>query len=160
MESLLPLLHKRVRNKKEGKKQELEAIESEHLKKLERKEGRGDLAGTWKIPMTQLLDSIFIISAHRTSRVSPVLSSIFYDGNYLRAMIGSLAALLHPLGLLLGVPRLILQLASFFADRNAPSQWKYEGPGRFLYRFGGIVIFFFIIEIALGKNLVDLLLGN
>lgn len=87
----------------DGMKQELEAIESEHLKKLERKEGRGDLAGTWKIPMTQLLDSIFITGAHRTSKVSPVLSRIFYDGNYLRAMIGSLAALLHPLGLFLGV---------------------------------------------------------
>lgn len=87
----------------EREKQELETIESAHLKKLDRKEGRGDLAGIWKIPMTHLLDTIFITGAHRTSRISPVLSRIFYDGNYLRAMIGSLAALLHPLGLLLGV---------------------------------------------------------
>jgi hypothetical protein len=90
-------------DEKDKEKQDLETIESEQLKRLERKEGRGDLAGTWKLPMTPLLDSVFIASAFRTSRVSPVLSRIFYDGNYLRAMIGSLAAVLHPIGLILGV---------------------------------------------------------
>lgn len=90
-------------DEKEREKQDLEAIESEQLKRLEKKEGRGDLAGTWKLPMTPLLDSVFIVSALRASKFSPVLSRIFYDGNYLRAMIGSLATLLYPIGLLLGV---------------------------------------------------------
>jgi hypothetical protein len=61
---------------------------------------------------------------------------------------------------ILGIPGLILQFANFFADRNAPIDWKQEGYGRFLYRFGGVVIFFFIIQIALGNNIVDLLLGG
>lgn len=84
-------------------RQELEAIESEHLRKLERKEKRGDIRGLWMLPMSGKLDSVFIAGAHRTSRISPMLSRVFYDGNYLRAMLGSLAALLHPLGVILGV---------------------------------------------------------
>lgn len=88
---------------KERERQELEAIESEHLRKLERKEKRGDIRGLWMLPMSGKLDSVFITVAHRTSRISPMLSRVFYDGNYLRAMLGSLAALLHPLGIILGV---------------------------------------------------------
>lgn len=88
--------------KKDGAQQELESIESEHLKRLERKQGRGDQLGLWKMPLTQLLDSIFIAGAHRTSRISPLISRIFYDGNYLRAMLGSIAAAVHPLGIILG----------------------------------------------------------
>ena len=83
--------------------QELESVESEHLKRFERKEGRGDQTSIWKTPLTQILDSIFIAGAHRTSRISPFVSRIFYDGNYLRAMFGSIAAVVHPLGIILGV---------------------------------------------------------
>ena len=61
---------------------------------------------------------------------------------------------------ILGLPGLILQFANFFADRSAPSNWKYEGTGRFFYRAGGVIIFFLIVEIALGKNLVELLIGR
>ena len=90
----------------ERDRQELEAIESEHLRKLERKEKRGDIRGLWMLPLSRKLDSVFIAGAHRASRVSPMLSRVFYDGNYLRAMLGSLAALLHPLGVLLGIAAL------------------------------------------------------
>lgn len=90
----------------ERERQELESIDSEHLKKLERKEKRGDIRGLWMLPLSSKLDSAFIASAHRTSKISPMLSRIFYDGNYLRAMLGSLAAFLHPLGVLLGVAAL------------------------------------------------------
>jgi hypothetical protein len=61
---------------------------------------------------------------------------------------------------ILGIPGLILQFANFFADRSAPINWKQEGSGRFIYRFGGVVIFFFIVEIALGNNIADKLLGS
>ena len=88
--------------KEDHERQELESIESEHLKQLERKQGRGDQIGLWKMPLTQFLDSIFIAGAHRTSRISPLISRIFYDGNYLRAMLGSIAAVVHPLGIILG----------------------------------------------------------
>jgi len=91
----------------ERERQELESIDSEHLKKLERKERRGDIHGLWMLPLSHKLDSAFISSAHRTSKISPMLSRIFYDGNYLRAMFGALAALLHPLGVLLGIAALL-----------------------------------------------------
>lgn len=87
----------------ERERQELEAIESDQLRKLERKESRGDIRGLWMLPFSHKLESAFIASAYRTSKFSPMLSRIFYDGNYLRAMLGSLAALLHPLGVLLGI---------------------------------------------------------
>jgi hypothetical protein len=91
----------------ERERQDLESLDSEHLKKLERKEKRGDIRGLWMLPLSHKLDSAFITSAHRASKISPMLSRIFYDGNYLRAMFGSLAALLHPLGVLLGIAALL-----------------------------------------------------
>ena len=93
-------------------KQDLETIDSEQLRKYEREKGRGDLLGTWQLPLTPFLDSAFIVGAHHTSRFSPLLSRIFYDGNYLRAMIGSVAAALHPIGILLG----------FFALKSVDAQ--------------------------------------
>lgn len=89
-------------NKKGESEQDLESIDSDHLKKYERKAGKGDSLGTWKMPMTEILDAVFIAGAHKTSKFSPLLSRIFYDGNYLRAMLGSAAAVLHPIALVLG----------------------------------------------------------
>jgi hypothetical protein len=83
-------------------KQDLASIDSDHLRKIERKAGRGDSRGTWNAPLTPIIDSVFIVGAHKSSIYSPTLSRIFYDGNYLRAMLGSFAAILHPLGLVLG----------------------------------------------------------
>lgn len=82
--------------------QGLASIDSTHLRKVERKAGRGDSRGTWNVPLTPVIDSVFIAGARRSSLYSPTLSRIFYDGNYLRAMLGSFAAILHPLGLILG----------------------------------------------------------
>lgn len=94
-------------DQEEKERQELEAIESEHLRSLAREQGRGDLRATWDRPLTQRLDALFIGAAGRSSRYSPALSRIFYDGNYLRAMVGSIAAVLHPIGLLLGIVALV-----------------------------------------------------
>ena len=82
--------------------QDLASIDSDHLRKVERSAGRGDSLGTWNVPLTPIIDSVFIVGAHKSSIYSPTLSRIFYDGNYLRAMLGSFAAILHPLGLVLG----------------------------------------------------------
>ncbi|MFA5918544.1 MAG: hypothetical protein WC800_03275 [Candidatus Nanopelagicaceae bacterium] len=82
--------------------QDLASIDSDHLRKVERKAGRGDSLGTWNVPLTPIIDSVFIAGAHKSSLYSPTLSRIFYDGNYLRAMLGSFAAILHPVGLILG----------------------------------------------------------
>ena len=103
--------------KKLGEEKDLESIESEHLKRYERKEGKGDLLGTWKMPMTEKLDAAFVAGAQRTSRFSPILSRIFYDGNYLRAMFGSVATILHPVGIVLG----LLALKSVEAQALPPS---------------------------------------
>lgn len=82
--------------------QNLASIDSDHLRKVERGAGRGDSLGTWNVPLTPIIDSVFIAGAHKSSLYSPTLSRIFYDGNYLRAMLGSFAAILHPIGLILG----------------------------------------------------------
>ncbi|MFZ2227289.1 MAG: hypothetical protein WAU98_02210 [Candidatus Nanopelagicaceae bacterium] len=82
--------------------QDLVSINSDHLRKIEGRVGRGDSRGTWNVPLTPIIDAVFIAGAHKSSLYSPTLSRIFYDGNYLRAMFGSFAAILHPVGLLLG----------------------------------------------------------
>jgi len=88
-------------------RQELESIETEHLKNYVRGQGEGDLRGGWNWPLTQKLNAAFIVGAQKSSRFSPALSRIFYDGNYLRAMVGSIASLLYPIGVLLGLAALV-----------------------------------------------------
>ena len=60
----------------------------------------------------------------------------------------------------LGLPGLLLQFVSFFADRSTTVNWKVVGVGRFIYRIGGVLIFFLVVEMSLGKNLVDLVIGK
>lgn len=88
-------------------RQELEAIDSDQLKKSERNQGRGDAHEGWYKRLTKRLDAVFIRGAQKSSPFSPALSRTFYDGNYLRAMVGSIASLLHPIGILLGVFALV-----------------------------------------------------
>ena len=86
-----------------AQEQDLASIDLEHLKKIERGVGRGDSSRTWKVPLTPVIDSVFILGARKASNYSPMLSRIFYDGNYLRAMLGSFATILHPIGFILGL---------------------------------------------------------
>lgn len=48
-------------------------------------------------------DYAFVAIAHRFNRFSPLLTRTVQDGNTIRAIIGSWAALLMPIGLLLGI---------------------------------------------------------
>lgn len=61
---------------------------------------------------------------------------------------------------LLGIPSLTFQMVSFFGDRSLSTSWKVAGMGRYVYRFGGVIIFFLIVQLALGKNLLELLIGK
>lgn len=111
---------RRREDSSEESKQEkdLEAPDSSHLAKIEREIGRGDALPTWKLPFTEFLNALFIAGARKTSKFSPMLSRIFYDGNYLRAMFGSLAVVLHPVALVLGV------LAAMSVNAQAlPPHW-------------------------------------
>jgi hypothetical protein len=64
--------------------------------------GRGDQSRLWKSPLTAKLDGAFVASSSRVSGVSPLLSAVISNGNYLRAMIGSFALLLYPLAIATG----------------------------------------------------------
>ena len=94
-------------SEEDKERQELEAVESEHLRRYVRGQDDGDLRGGWNWLLTQRLNAAFILGAQKSSRFSPALSRIFYDGNYLRAMVGSIASLLHPIGILLGLAALV-----------------------------------------------------
>ncbi len=101
------LSEEEIQSEEDKERQELEAIESEHLRRYVRGQGDGDLRGGWNWLLTQRLNAAFILGAQQSSRFSPALSRIFYDGNYLRAMVGSIASLLHPIGILLGLAALV-----------------------------------------------------
>lgn len=94
-------------SEEDKERQAIEAVDSEHLKRTAREHGRGDLRESWNKRLTQKLDDVFIVGAQKSSRYSPALSRIFYDGNYLRAIVGSVAAVLYPLGFVLGIIALI-----------------------------------------------------
>lgn len=94
-------------SEEDKERQELEAIDSEHLKTYERVGIHEDSRGGWNWPLTQKLNAAFVVGAQKSSRFSPAVSRIFYDGNYLRAMFGSIASLLHPIGILLGLAALV-----------------------------------------------------
>jgi len=58
---------------------------------------------------------------------------------------------------LLGVPSLVFQIASFFGDRSLSTSWKVAGMGKYVYRFGGVIVFLLIVQLALGNNLLETL---
>ena len=65
--------------------------------------GKGDLSNTWDNRYTDETDFAFVSLAQRFNRFSPLLTRTVQDGNTIRAIIGSWAALLMPIGLILGV---------------------------------------------------------
>ena len=94
------------RNEKQSDEEQdqesLQSVSSGALKLLKDVPGKGDLSNTWDNRFTDDTDFAFVSIAHRFNRFSPLLTRTIQDGNTVRAMIGSWAALLMPIGLILG----------------------------------------------------------
>ena len=95
------------RNEKQSDEEQdqesLQSVSSGALKLLKNEPGKGDLSSTWDNRFTDETDFAFVSMAHRFNRFSPLLTRTIQDGNTVRAMIGSWAALLMPIGLILGI---------------------------------------------------------
>jgi hypothetical protein len=95
------------RNEKQSDEEQdqesLQSVSSGALKLLKNEPGKGDLSNTWDNRFTDESDFLFVSLAHRFNRFSPLLTRTIQDGNTVRAMIGSWAALLMPIGLILGI---------------------------------------------------------
>jgi len=81
----------------------LQSVSSGALKLLKNEPGKGDLSSMWDNRYTDETDFAFVSLAHRFNRFSPLLTRTVQDGNTIRAIIGSWAALLMPIGLILGI---------------------------------------------------------
>jgi hypothetical protein len=99
------------RNEKQSDEEQdqesLQSVSSGALKLLKNEPGKGDLSKTWDNRLTNLTDFSFVSLAHRFNRFSPLLTRTIQDGNTVRAIIGSWAALLVPVGLILGIMAVI-----------------------------------------------------
>lgn len=95
------------RNEKQDDKDQdqesLQSVSSGALKLLKDVPGKGDLSKSWDNRFTGNTDLAFISLAHRFNRFSPLLTRTAQDGNTIRAIIGSWAGLLMPIGLILGI---------------------------------------------------------
>ena len=87
----------------EAEQESLQSVSSGALKLLKNEPGKGDLSSTWDNRFTDETDFAFVSLAHRFNRFSPLLTRTIQDGNTVRAMIGSFAALLIPVGFILGI---------------------------------------------------------
>jgi hypothetical protein len=87
----------------EAEQESLQSVSSGALKLLKNEPGKGDLSNTWDNRFTDDTDFAFVSLAHRFNRFSPLLTRTIQDGNTVRAIIGSFAALLIPIGLILGI---------------------------------------------------------
>lgn len=81
----------------------LQSVSSGALKLLKDEPGKGDLSKSWDNRCTDNTDFVFVSLAHRFNRFSPLLTRTAQDGNTIRAIIGSWASLLLPIGFILGV---------------------------------------------------------
>ena len=95
------------RNEKQSDEEQdqesLQSVSSGALKLLKNEPGKGDLSKTWDNRFTDETDFVFVSLAHRFNRFSPLLTRTIQDGNTVRAMIGSWAGLLIPIGFILGI---------------------------------------------------------
>ncbi len=82
---------------------ELASVAAGSLAKIAHDPGRGDLSRTWRNPFSQKSDDFFRNLVSRVSPHSPIVARTIADGNYLRAMFGSLASLLLLPGAVLGL---------------------------------------------------------
>lgn len=81
----------------------LQSVSSGALKLLKDEPGKGDLSKSWDNRFTNSTDFALVSLAHRFNRFSPLLTRTAQDGNTIRAIIGSWAGLLLPIGFILGV---------------------------------------------------------
>ncbi len=81
----------------------LQSVSSGALKLLKNEPGRGDLSKSWDNRFTDESDYVFVTLAHRFNRFSPLLTRTVLDGNTIRAIIGSWASALMPIGFILGI---------------------------------------------------------
>jgi hypothetical protein len=87
----------------EAEQESLQSVSSGALKLLKDEPGKGDLSNSWDNRYTDETDHAFVSLAHRFNRFSPLLTRTIQDGNTIRAIIGSFAALLIPIGFILGI---------------------------------------------------------
>jgi hypothetical protein len=87
----------------EQDQESLQSVSSGALKLLKNEPGKGDLSKSWDNRFTDQVDVAFVSLAHRFNRFSPLLTRTVQDGNTIRAIIGSWAGLLMPIGLILGI---------------------------------------------------------
>ena len=90
-------------NDEEAEQESLQSVSSGALKLLKDEPGKGDLSNSWDNRFTDETDHAFVSLAHRFNRFSPLLTRTIQDGNTVRAILGSWAALLMPIGLILGI---------------------------------------------------------
>jgi hypothetical protein len=87
----------------EAEQESMQSVSSGTLKLLKNEPGKGDLSNTWDNRFTDETDYAFVALGHRFNRFSPLLTRTIQDGNTIRSIIGSYAALLIPTGLILGI---------------------------------------------------------
>ena len=87
----------------DAEQESLQSVSSGALKLLKDEPGKGDLSNTWDNKFTNETDYAFVALSHRFNRFSPLLTRTVQDGNTVRAILGSWAALLLPIGLILGI---------------------------------------------------------
>ena len=82
---------------------DLASVSAGDLRKIERDPGVGDLSRTWKAPLTERSDALFSGLISFISPYSPIIARTVADGNYLRAIFGSLSSILLIPGAVIGV---------------------------------------------------------
>lgn len=94
-----------IGTKKEEKeeKEELEFFKGGDLGEIDDDAKWGDLSGSWDQPFTFEIEERLNLLAERTSKHAPLFARKIADGSYLRAMVGSLATVLYPIALILGI---------------------------------------------------------
>jgi len=87
----------------EQDQESLQSVSSGALKLLKDEPGKGDLSNTWDNRFTDETDYAFVALSHLFNRFSPLLTRTVQDGNTIRAILGSWAALFIPIGFILGI---------------------------------------------------------
>jgi hypothetical protein len=103
----------------EEESDDLSSVGSGKLKKIDRQPGPGDLSRTWRRPLTAQTDKFFRTLVTKISPYSPIVARTIADGNYLRAMFGSLETLVLLPGATLG----LLALQSSANQALPPATW-------------------------------------
>jgi hypothetical protein len=106
-------------DKSDEESDDLASVSAGDLKRIERDPGIGDLSRTWRAPFTERTDALFAGLVTRISPHSPILARTIADGNYLRAIFGSLSSFLLIPGAIFGV----LALQDTSGQALPPATW-------------------------------------